>query len=369
MDCETRYPNEFRTTHDNLMGWLLSSEHPIGAPNGLQGKGTVAIPRLLITGGSGFLGRWVVQLAPRDWAVTGTYLTHPIEEPDVDWRRLNVREASAVSALMEDVRPSVVIHAAALNPGQASSFEAVNARGTENVSQAAERVGARLIHVSTDVLFDGRKGRSARGAGEKGSFRQDRSGWAGYIEEDPPNPLTDYGRSKALAEDAVRRSGVRAVIVRTSLLYGVAAEARRPSLQDTPWQQWDRQTRWVIGDLMAAKPVHLFTDERRCPTWVESLASALLELAALGEVAAPRTEVLHVAGAQSLSRYAFGVRLARFHGIDPIGITPALSRESGLNRPLDCTLDCSRAEAKLRTPLPGPDQVLQPRSPRPDARS
>jgi dTDP-4-dehydrorhamnose reductase len=68
--------------------------------------------------------------------------------------------------------------------------------------------------------------------------------------------------------------------------------------------------------------------------------------------------VLHVAGAQVFSRYEFGVRLARFHGLDPGPLIPARSRESGLHRPLDCTLDCSRARALLRTPLPGVDEVL-----------
>lgn len=289
---------------------------------------------MLITGGSGFLGRWMVRLARKGWDVTATYLTNQVEEPDIDWRRLNVRDEATVSALIEDVRPAAVIHTAALNPGRGSAFEAVNAVGTQNVARAAGRMGTRLIHVSTDVLFDGEKGK--------------------YVEEDRPSPITPYGRSKALAEEAVRRSDVQAVIVRTSLIYGAAAKTKRASLRDTRWQDWDRQTRWVIGDLKARKPVHLFTDEKRCPIWVESLAAALVELAR-----SRYQGTLHVAGAQPLSRYAFGVRLARFHGVAAERIMPALSRESGLTRPLDCTLDCSRAQAILRTPLPGVDQVLR----------
>jgi dTDP-4-dehydrorhamnose reductase len=109
-----------------------------------------------------------------------------------------------------------------------------------------------------------------------------------------------------------------------------------------------------VGELKAGRPVRLFTDELRCPLWVQSLAAALLELAQSGY-----TGVLHVAGAQPLSRYQFGLRLARFHGVDPARITPALSRDSGLTRPLDCTLDCSRARSLLRTPLAGVDQVLK----------
>ena len=298
-------------------------------------------PTLLVTGGSGFLGSWVVRLAHSDWRVTATYLRHPANGRSVSWRELDVREEPAVETLMQDVRPNAVVHAAAINPGQGSAFEAVNTLGTRNVARAAAGVGTRLIHVSTDVLFDGEKSPSG-----------------GYVEEDPPSPITPYGWSKALAERAVRSADVRGVIVRTSLIYGPAATVDDAPLLETPWQEWDRQTRWVIGDLKAGKPLHLFTDEIRCPIWVGSLASALIELAASDRIGRHGPELLHVAGAQPLSRYAFGLRLARFHGADPAGIVPTLSRESGMSRPLDCTLNCSRARALLRTPLPGVDQAL-----------
>jgi dTDP-4-dehydrorhamnose reductase len=109
----------------------------------------------------------------------------------------------------------------------------------------------------------------------------------------------------------------------------------------------------VIDDLAAGKPVHLFTDELRCPIWVESLAAAVLEL-----MGAEYTGVLHVAGDQSVSRYDFGMSLLRFHGLDGGDIVPVSIRERGLVRAMDCTLDCSRARELLSTPLPGVDEVL-----------
>ena len=282
-------------------------------------------PHMLVTGGSGYLGQWVVRLAHPGWNVAATYFKHPVHQgedvPGVVWHRLDVRDGAAVSALVREVEPAVIVHTAALNPGQGVDFEPTNVAGTRHVARAAAAHRARLVHISSDVIFDGERGN--------------------YVEEDPPAPLTPYGRSKALAEAEVWASGAEAVVVRTSLIYGW-----RPRL--------DRGARWIVDDLRAGKPVHLFTDELRCPIWVESLAAAVVELAGLDY-----TGVLHVAGPQVLSRYEFGLRLARFHGLDPDPLIPTPSRESGLHRPLNCTLDCSRARALLRTPLPGVDEVLK----------
>lgn len=282
-------------------------------------------PRMLVVGGSGYLGGWVARLAQAEWEVTATFRTHPPDEPGIAWQPLDIREEAAVETLTARLRPAVIVNAAALNPGQGDDFEAVNAAGARHVARAAAASGARLIHISTDVLFDGLKG--------------------GYTEDDSPNPITPYGRSKALGEEMVRASGAPAIIVRTSLIYGW-----RPRM--------DRGARQIIAAARAGQPVRLFTDEMRCPIWVENLAAAVIELAGL-----EYTGLLHVAGRQALSRYDFGVRLLRFHGLDPRAAVPARSRESGLLRPLDCTLDCSHARSLLRTPLLGVDEVLGSQKP------
>lgn len=276
-----------------------------------------AQPRLLITGGSGYLGSRMLRLAPRRWRIHATYLRHPITFPGVTAHFLDVRDAAGVTRLLQGLKPDVVVHtAASLKEGE---LQSVIVDGTRHVARAAQTAGARLIHLSTDLVFDGSKG--------------------SYAEEDPVSPIMPYGEAKAAAERIVCQTVEDAVIVRTSLIYG--------------WDPIDRGTRWVLDSLQHGWPIHLFTDEMRCPIWVETLAHAVLELAEMGY-----RGVLHVAGAQALSRYDFGVRLVRFYGLDPTGLTPARSRDSGLIRPLDCTLDVSRAQALLRTALPGVDEVL-----------
>jgi dTDP-4-dehydrorhamnose reductase len=282
-------------------------------------------PKLLVFGGSGYLGMRIVAQAREEWEVTATYYSHQVREPRASWSKVDVGDEGEVMALVEQVGPVVIINAAASNPGAKGNLNAVNTEGAAHVAKAAVKVGARLVHISTDVIFDGDKG--------------------SYVEENLPNPLTPYGYSKARAEEEVVASRAQAVILRTSLIYG--------------WHPViDRHARWVVDDLAAGKPVHLFTDELRSPIWVESLAAAVLELAVMDYAG-----VLHVAGAQSVSRYDFGVRLLHFHGVETAGIVPASIRERGLVRPADCTLDCSRARALLSTPLPGVDEVLSKHSP------
>jgi dTDP-4-dehydrorhamnose reductase len=151
-----------------------------------------------------------------------------------------------------------------------------------------------------------------------------------------------YGRAKAEAEAAVQRWTPDAATVRTSLICCL--------------DPLDSVSGWVVESLRQARPITLFTDEIRSPVWVQDLAAALLELA--GNAFAG---VLHVAGPQSLSRYDMGLRLAAHLGLDPAGITPGRSRESGLRRPRNCSLDTSLAQHVLRTRLRSYDEgFVQP---------
>jgi dTDP-4-dehydrorhamnose reductase len=249
---------------------------------------------LLVTGGSGYLGRELLLRSPDAVGVSRS-------------AGLDIRDEAAVRAAFAELRPAAAINTAYRKDDRATTLD-----GAVHVACAAAAVGARLVHVSTDVVFDGEKG-------------------SPYVEEDEPTPLTDYGRAKADAERAVLAEHPGALVVRTSLLYG----GREPGPQER----------------LAADPgATFFTDEIRCPIQVGDLAAALLEL-----VESDRSGLLHVAGADRLSRAELAALLAGR------AVRTASVAEAGDPRPRDCSLATDRARGLLRTRLRGAREVLEGR--------
>lgn len=262
---------------------------------------------LLITGVSGYLGSELARRAPD---ATGTYLT--AERPGAV--RLDVRDADAVMRLLDELRPRAVIHTAYREAGEEAA--AVNVDGARNVARAAAGVGARLVHVSTDLVFDGTLGRP-------------------YAEDDEPRPITEYGAQKLAGEWAVREASPGAVVARTSLIYGGAQPSRHEQA--------------ALDAAAGRAAMRFFTDELRSPVQVGDLAAALLELAD-GEAGG----LLHLAGADGVSRHEFASLVVG----DPATVEGALAADHPTPRPLDCRLDSSRARGLLRTPLRGVREVL-----------
>jgi len=267
-------------------------------------------PRLLVTGGAGFLGTHLLQRA-KEFIPAGTlHHTAATAIPGITFHVCDLQQPEEVRMLLDRVRPEIIIHTACSDQGD--NLSAIVPAAGLLAMQAAER-RIRFIHLSTDQVFDGTA--------------------APYTETNTPCPINPYGEAKAQAEALIRTLYPQATIVRTSLFYDLG----KP----------DRQIQRLIQATQTDKPFQLFIDEWRSPLWVETLADAILELANK-EVAG----ILHVGGPKSLNRWELGIKLLQHFGITPtFNIKKCTIKESGLIRPKNLTLNSSIAQEILQTPL------------------
>ncbi|HJW89564.1 MAG TPA: SDR family oxidoreductase, partial [Anaerolineales bacterium] len=190
-----------------------------------------------------------------------------------------------------------VIHCAALAIVDACEAEPdlaaeLNTELPRRLAEHVARGGARLVHLSTDAVFDGQRG--------------------GYTEIDQPNPLSVYARTKLAGEQAVAAADPSAIIARVNL-FGWSLSGKR-SLAE-----------WFFNNLAVGGQMFGFTDVYFCPMLVNDLSHLLLKMLALG-----LSGLYHVVSSECLSKYEFGVLLAQRFGFDPGLITPASVEQAGL---------------------------------------
>ncbi|WP_210648630.1 sugar nucleotide-binding protein [Nocardioides sp. SYSU D00065] len=258
--------------------------------------------RLLVTGGrTGYLGRYVVAAATPEHDVVA------VGSADAD-----LRDRAAVDAMVQRHAPEVVVHTAYVQ-----SDWAVTATGTAHVALAAARAGARLVLVSSDVVFGGR----ARP----------------YDESAAPDPVSPYGAAKAAAETVALSVLEDVVVARTSVICGDGASPHEA----------------LVRRLAGGAEGGLFSDEVRCPVHVADLAAALVELAG-----GHHRGIVHLGGADALSRWELGRLVARREGLDEARLRPSLRAELPVPGPLELRLDSSLAERTLVTRLRGATEFL-----------
>lgn len=285
-------------------------------------NGGMSEPVYLITGATGYLGRRLLTAAAASGRVIGATHRSPGTSFDGEWVDLDIGDRDTVVRVATDLKPTVIIHAAAVNPGQGDgeAMWRVNAHGSRYVAEAARGIGARLVVVSTDLVHDGRAGP--------------------YGDDVVPTPINDYGRSKAAGETAVLDVDPSAVVVRTSLMYGL----------DT----MDRGTAGFADRLARGEVLSLFSDVLRNPVHVGTLAEALVRVAGTGYAG-----LLNVAGSQALSREQFGRMMLTHWGIADHGLIRSVrAADVSDTIPVDLRMVSRRAEGLLSMTFPGVDDVL-----------
>jgi dTDP-4-dehydrorhamnose reductase len=241
--------------------------------------------RILVTGARGQLGVELVRALDACGEVIGCDLP--------EWDITGADCADRLAA----VQPAWVVHAAAVTDVDGCERDSgfamkINAEGTRRVAEGCRRIGAGLVYLSTDYVFDGRKG-------------------APYMEEDTPAPLNAYGRSKLAGENVVRGVAPRWAIVRTAWLYGTHGK---------------NFVKTICQKAAGGGPLRVVDDQVGSPTYAADLADAMARLLSRG-----LTGIYHVTNSGSCSWYEFTREILRLAGFASVPVSPITSE--ALDRP------------------------------------
>jgi dTDP-4-dehydrorhamnose reductase len=260
-----------------------------------------------ITGAGGLIGSYLVKTAPSLWKA------RPLTRADLDLLAFD-----RVAMLMHLEKPDVIIHCAAISKNPQCDADPqlarrVNKDATVNLAANAAHENIPFVFLSTDLVFDGKKGN--------------------YAETDPVSPISVYAETKAHAEEIVLSNRNQAV-VRTSLNAGQSPTGDRAFNEE------------MRAAFKAGRTLNLFEDEFRCPIPAEVTSRAIWEI--VGE-----RGIFHLCGVEKLSRYQIGELLAANHPELNAKIERGTLRDyKGSPRSPDTSMDCSKIQARLSFQLP-----------------
>lgn len=274
--------------------------------------------RMLVVGASGLLGHDLCLLLKDRYQIFGTYFEHPLDIEGVESARLDISSSEEVQRCVEAVRPDILLLCAAMTGVDACEDEPdladeLNHRAVERLVGQLVGTDAKLVHVSTDYVFDGDSHRP-------------------YTETEDPAPGSIYGRSKLLGEQAaLAREG--ALIVRVSSVWGPDPRAGRRSFAG-----------WVLRSLDEGNTIKLFTDQRVTPTYTGSFARTLPEM-----LERDLEGVYHLVSSDCLTRHESGLVLATVFGLETELIEGSTLEDARLKapRPGYSCLDVSKLRGAL----------------------
>lgn len=276
--------------------------------------------KILITGANGLLGQKTTELfrheSSHEVILTDLH-ENAFESRSFDYFPMDITKKEEVKDAVKKYLPDIIINTAAYTnvDGCETDREAswkVNVDAVKNFIIASRVNSSKIIHISTDYVFDGKSGN--------------------YSESSKPNPLSYYGKSKLAGENALITSGIDFTIIRTMIIYGTGKNLR-PNFAV-----------WLINMLSEKNQVRIVDDQFGMPTMVDDLGWALVKIVDLN-----RSGIYHVCGSEYCSRYEFAVKLSGIFGLNENLIMPI--KTSDLNqaaaRPMNSSFIMLKAETDL----------------------
>ena len=281
----------------------------------------MSVKKIILLGSNGLLGQKLAELllrgSPHLVILSSVEDAPVVQYQSVEYVRIDITSKKDVRQAVVKYEPDVLVNCAAMTNVDVCESERelawkINVTGVEHLIDAAKVHGSAIVHVSTDYIFDGRAGP--------------------YTEDDRPNPLSYYGKSKLASENALRASGVQFLIARTMVLYGYAP-AVKPNF-----------VLWLVQSLEKGTSVRIVDDQMGNPTFVDDLAYGLLRAIELG-----KTGIFNLAGREIVSRYDFALSVAKVFGLDASLISPIKTSQlqQPAPRPMKSGLVTLKAEVEL----------------------
>ncbi len=275
--------------------------------------------RILVFGANGMLGQRLVEFYSDQSGIQ--LLACSIEKEPVfegtDYRKIDLTRREEVKDLVYDFYPDVIINAAAYTNVDKSETEReqawkTNVKGVEYIAEVSRVIDSHIVHISTDYIFDGKRGP--------------------YSEKDNPNPLGYYARTKLASENVLRISGTYNTILRTNVLYGVAHDSRPDFV------------RWVVNSVRAGNEIRIVTDQVNNPTFIDDLVQAISKV-----IEFKKFGIYNIGGKEFLNRYDFTMKIAEYFNLDKSKIFPITTAElhQPAPRPLKSGLIILKAETEL----------------------
>ena len=271
--------------------------------------------KFLVTGSAGLIGTQIVKdLVEMNFEVYSCYTKN---KPNAGISKyLELSEENEIRIVLNEIKPDIVIHLGAITDvdqceEQKEIALLINEKATQILAEESVKINAFFIYVSTDYVFDGKVGMKN--------------------EEDTPNPINFYGKSKLNGEGALKKLIPSCLIIRTSTPFGL-----HPKKKTFPL--------WVKENLELKNEIPVVIDQFTSPTYVPNLSKMIIEVAIKKNIG-----IIHLAGRTRISRYEFARKIAEKLDLDPNFLKPIKMADMKwrAERPEDSSLDVSKAYSTL----------------------
>ena len=284
------------------------------------------LKKILIIGGNGFLGRELLNFrndkktTQENYSLIAADLHNRHIDQTISFHIMDITNAQKTLEKVTKIRPNIIILTAAMtNVDQCEINKKlatkINLEGTKNVLNACKKINSKLIFISTDCIFDGAK--------ENGN----------YNENDFPNPLNHYAKTKYEAELFIMNSDIEYLICRASVLYG--------------WNRWKLNfITWILENLKHEQKMSIVKNQINSPTYVKSLAQIIFKL-----IKKDAKGIYHTAGDCALSRYQIALKCAEIFEYNNSLIAPIDSIKQKALRPANVSLNINKLKSLIGSEL------------------